>query len=401
MQSMQSFMRHDICYRDNENGKTNWDRKMLAELNALTPRGRREKVDRQLVRGIIGLKHRQGMGVHWSSQLADELHKAARKRYQKRSVFAKQVDDIWTADLVDMLPYWRSNSGYKYLLTVIDVFGKYVALYSTQTEEKLSVVDRWNRTMKNITGMYFPANNAQNYIDVLPRMVEKYNNTYHRSIKLKPTDARKTANYKHIHNALHAKANARKATPRFHVGDKVCIVRKKGTFEKGFTPNWTEVYTITTVKSTKPPTYTIEDTSGEPVLGIFCEQELQTSVQKIYRTRAQARKRPRVCQLERLHQCIQFVDTTSRRRAAMNINKQYAWQSSNNSNSRENSPLLPRNVRGFVIGKSGSGKTTVIFNLLSQSLVRFWEESPPTDVQGAVERIRIRFEQTADFQCVR
>ena len=50
----------------------------------------------------------------------------------------------------------------------------------------------------------------------------------------------------------------------------------------------------------------------------------------------------------------------------MNINKQYAWQSSNSKNSRENSPLLPRNVRGLVIGKSGCGKTTAIFNLLLQ-----------------------------------
>ena len=66
-------MRHDICYQDKENGKADCDRKMLAELNALTPRGGREKMDRQLVRGIIGLKHRLGMGVHWSSQLADEL----------------------------------------------------------------------------------------------------------------------------------------------------------------------------------------------------------------------------------------------------------------------------------------------------------------------------------------
>ena len=102
-------MRHDICYRDKESGNPECDRKMLAELNALTFRGRREKVDRQLVRGIIGLKRRLEMGV-WSSQLADELHKPARKRFQKRSLFAKQVDDIWTANLVDMSPYSRSNT---------------------------------------------------------------------------------------------------------------------------------------------------------------------------------------------------------------------------------------------------------------------------------------------------
>ena len=63
--------------------------------------------------------------------------------------------------------------------------------------------------MKNIMWKYFTANNTQKYIDVLPGMVEKYNNTYHRSIKLKPTDARKPANYKHIHNTLYAKFNAR------------------------------------------------------------------------------------------------------------------------------------------------------------------------------------------------
>ena len=75
---------------------------------------------------------------------------------------------------------------------------------------------------------YFTANNTQKYIDVLPGMVE-----------LKPTNARKPANYKYINNALYAKGNVREATlHRFHVGVKVCIVRKKGTFEKGFTPNW-------------------------------------------------------------------------------------------------------------------------------------------------------------------
>ena len=76
---------------------------MLAELDALTPRVRREKLDRQLVRSIIGLNHGLGMCI-WSSQLADELHKPVRKRFQKRSVFAKQADGIWTADVVDMSP---------------------------------------------------------------------------------------------------------------------------------------------------------------------------------------------------------------------------------------------------------------------------------------------------------
>ena len=65
-------------------------------------------------------------------------------------------------------------------------------------------------------------------------MVEKYNNTYHRSIKLTPSDAGNPANYQHVHNVVYAKVNARKATPpRLNVGDKVRITRQNGTFEEG------------------------------------------------------------------------------------------------------------------------------------------------------------------------
>ena len=296
---------------------------MLADLNMLVPKGRREKIDRQLVRSIIGLKHRLRLGIHCRTQLANELHKPVRRRFGKRTVFAKQVDDIWTADLVDMSPFFRSNMGYKYLLTVIDVYSKYgwvmllktktgkevaqafrklflaghpsrlwtdkgtefynqqlksvleainVMLYSTENEEKPSVVERWNRTMKNIMWKYFTANNTQKYIDVLPSMVDKYNSTCHRLIKLTPSGARHPSNYKHVFNALYAKV--RKSTlPKFHVGDKVLITRKKGTFEKGFTPNWTEeVFAISSVRATEPPMNTIMDQLGEPVQGTIYEQ---------------------------------------------------------------------------------------------------------------------------------
>ena len=58
------------------------------------------------------------------------------------------------------------------------------------------------------------------------------------------------------------------------------------------------------------------------------------------------------------------MDNPGRRLAAMNIDKQYAWRSG--SNSLKNSPILPRNMRGLVIEKSGCGKTTLVFNLLLQ-----------------------------------
>ena len=144
-------MHHDICYRDNDTpaSKGECDRKMLAELNVLVPKDRREKVDRQPVRSIIGLKHRMGMGIHWANQLANELHKPVRRRFDKRTVFASQADDIWAADLVDMSSFSRSNKGYKYLLTVIDVFSKYVWIVPLKTMTHKEVAQAFRKLFLN------------------------------------------------------------------------------------------------------------------------------------------------------------------------------------------------------------------------------------------------------------
>ena len=105
-----------------------------------------------------------------------------------------------------------------------------------------------------------------------------------------PSDAHNPANYHHIHNTLYVKT--RKSTRKVHVGNKVCITRKKGTFEKGLAPNWTEeVFTISSVQATKPPTYTIKDTLGEPVQGTFYEHGLQLSAQEIFRIERVLRKK--------------------------------------------------------------------------------------------------------------
>ena len=134
-------MRHDICYRDL---LSECDRKMLAELNTLVPKRRREKVDRLLVRSIISLKHRLGTGG-WSIQLANELHIPVRRRCDKRSVFAKQVDDIWAADLVDMSSFSRSNKGYRYLLTVINVYSKYGWIMPLKTKTGKEVAQAFRK----------------------------------------------------------------------------------------------------------------------------------------------------------------------------------------------------------------------------------------------------------------
>ncbi|XP_057322534.1 uncharacterized protein LOC130665920 [Microplitis mediator] len=57
--------------------------------------------------------------------IAQELHKPARKNYTRRHVDIRGLDETWQADLVEMIPYSTANSGYKYLLTIIDNFPKY------------------------------------------------------------------------------------------------------------------------------------------------------------------------------------------------------------------------------------------------------------------------------------
>ena len=72
--------------------------------------------------------------------------------------------------------------------------------------------------------------------------------------------------------------------PKFKVGDRVRITKKKKAFEKSFTTNWSEeLFIITKVKNTKPPTYEIEDLNGKAIQGSFYEQELQKSKQSSYR----------------------------------------------------------------------------------------------------------------------
>ena len=71
---------------------------------------------------------------------------------------------------------------------------------------------------------------------------------------------------------------------KYSVGDTMRITKKKTTFEKGYTPRWTEeVFTIDEVLRTDPPTYKIRNYNDESIQGSFYESELQKTSQDIYR----------------------------------------------------------------------------------------------------------------------
>ena len=70
-------------------------------------------------------KRKSALSGDWAQQLAEELHKPIRRKFTKRRVFAKGVDEIWAADLVEMQTFSEWNKGIKYILMVIDVFSKF------------------------------------------------------------------------------------------------------------------------------------------------------------------------------------------------------------------------------------------------------------------------------------
>ena len=101
------------------------------------------------------------------------------------------------------------------------------------------------------------------YIDVLNDIVNKYNNTIHRTIKIKPID---------VTNDCYAEYNEdfNKKGPKYKVNDHVRISKYKNIFAKGYVPNWSEEFFIVNeIKNKIPWTYTINDLNGEKGIGTF------------------------------------------------------------------------------------------------------------------------------------
>ena len=112
---------------------------------------------------------------------------------------------------------------------------------------------------------------------MLDYIVNKYNNTVHRTIKTKPINV--TGDYYAEYNE-----SFNKKDPKFKVGDNVRISIYKNIFAKGYTPNWSEkVFVINKTRNTVPWTYVISDLNGEEITGSFYKKELQKTSQKQFR----------------------------------------------------------------------------------------------------------------------
>ena len=132
--------------------------------------------------------------------------------------------------------------------------------------EKSVIAERFIRTLKNKIYKYMTSISKNAYIDKLDDIVNEYNNTYHRTIKIKPIDV-KDNTYITTDKEVNDK------DPKFKVCDHVRISKYKNFFAKGYTPNWSEeIFVIKEIKNTVPWTYVINDLSGREIIGTFHEK---------------------------------------------------------------------------------------------------------------------------------
>ena len=97
-------------------------------------------------------------------------------------------------------------------------------MYSTYNEGKSVVAERFIRTLKTKIYKYMPLESENVYIDKLDDIVGEHNNTYHRTIKMKPVD---------VWNKAYI--DFKKCNKTYI--DHVRISKYKNIFAKGYTPN--------------------------------------------------------------------------------------------------------------------------------------------------------------------
>ena len=214
----------------------------------------------------------------------------------------------------------RANDGYRYILNIIDTFSKYVwsiplktksglevsqafslvfknrkpkklhvdrgkefynrdlqavlkengiQMNSTGTDNKASIVERFNRTLGEKLKPYLFKN--PRWIDVLPKIIKQYNSTYHRTIKMKPIDVTKDKEDKLLSTVYYYEISQSK--PKYEIGDRVRLSAYVDLFRNKLKTNWTkEIFTISKVIKSNVVYYKVEGIQE----GIY-EEELQLS----------------------------------------------------------------------------------------------------------------------------
>lgn len=275
-----------------------------------------------------GKKYKKRTIYKWlQSQDAYTLHKPVRRTFKRRRTVVSGLNDQFQADLIDMKSIKSDNDGHSFILTVIDVFSKYgwakplrsksgamvakalqkifqerkcrvlqtdkgtefynqhvkqlltqydVTHFSTENDDiKCACVERFNQTLQTKLYRWFTKTNSHQWVNILDDLIYSYNNSFHRSISMKPINVT-SENEEDVWLKLYSDIQSPPILAKFKVGDSVRISKYKHVFSKGYDANWsTEVFTIEKVNETNPITYKLCDSLHEKIYGSYYEKELQ------------------------------------------------------------------------------------------------------------------------------
>ena len=324
-------MLHDIDYtvaqnvgqnsKDIKNRKLEADNKWIDCFKVRTPYD-------ALAYSAIKTKRRLGLGNNFTMEdLSNELNKPTINKFERQKVIVNHINEIHSTDLVDMSQYSKMNRNYKYIFTNIDIFSKIayafplkskkiqdikpcfqkifeknkpkyiwsdkessffskemqqffkndnVKIYHTNSHLKAVVIERFNRSLRELMMKHFTKNNNTVWYNILPKLIKIYNNRYHSTIKMKPIEVNKT-NEKYIKENIYT-YDKRSKTPKFKIGDLVRIsLKRRPIFDKpSANIKWSEeLFKIHSINRSNVITYKIKDMNNEIIKGIFYQQELQ------------------------------------------------------------------------------------------------------------------------------
>ena len=262
-----------------------------------------------------------------------------------KKIIVNHIDEIHSCDLVDMQKYSNVNRGYKYIFTNIDIFSKYawsfplktktvkeikscfqkifkerkpshiwsdqessffskemlnffndndVKIYYTHSDLKAVIIERFNRSLRELMMKSFVKNNNTVWYNILSDLINTYNNCYHQNIKMKPKNVNKL-NEKHIKNTVYNYDITNKKL-EFKINDLVRISLKRITLFDKPTSNikWSEqLYKIYKINKSNVITYQLKDMNKEIIKGQFYTKELKLTknttgdyiIEKILKTR--------------------------------------------------------------------------------------------------------------------
>lgn len=279
-----------------------------------------------------------------AGELTYTLHRQRRHRFHRNPVVSNFHSELAQADLIDVSKYSESNNDCKFILTMIDVFSKIAfavpikrktgrnvckamsAIFKSyvpnmlQTDEgkeftnkfvqkilkhhnvhfylakneriKCAVIERFQRTFLSRLHKYFTSQGTQSYLDVIQSLIDSYNNSFHRSIKMTPTQAvaaDSSVLFKNLYGADNERQLLKKASKmktKLQPGDHIRVPEHKNAFAKGYQQNFGDtIYKVKAVNlSHSTPRFVIEDYDGKRVPGTFYAQEAQkVSRSHVYR----------------------------------------------------------------------------------------------------------------------